>query len=114
MHELSIVEGLLQHIEKLRTTNEFSQVKKIEIVCGKYNCISEEHLQFWFSISAKETNAAQAQISIRHLGDYYFCAQCHKEFPALGTEKTPCPECGGSNLIGGMDNSIYISKLEVD
>ena len=64
MHELSIAEGIIDCIEKQRKKYKFARPKMIELICGKYNCLSEENIQFCFSALTKSTYMEGARLKI--------------------------------------------------
>lgn len=65
MHELSLVEGIIKNIEEQKIKYGFSKVKAVEIICGKYNCLSEDSLQFCFDVAVKTTYMEGARLKIK-------------------------------------------------
>ena len=114
MHEVSIVEGMLEILEEQRQKNNFKKVLRIEIVCGKYNCASEETLSFCFhNVISKDSYLSEAVIEVKRLPEKYGCGSCHKEF-FQETEVAKCPHCESSNIIPQLNSEIYLNQLEVE
>lgn len=86
MHELSIVNGIISHIERQKTEHNFDKVLSVELSCGPYNCISDDNIQFCFNAIAGSSWISGAKVAI-------------KRRPLSGED------C--------HDNAIYITKLEV-
>lgn len=69
MHELAIIQGIIEQIETEKKKNNFSKVNLIEIVCGKFNCASEDNLQFCLDAFAKGTYIEGAVLKLTRLED---------------------------------------------
>ena len=46
MHEVSIIEGLIDLVEAEKVKHHFTRVLEVQINCGIYNCVSQENLEF--------------------------------------------------------------------
>ena len=114
MHELSIVDGIIRSVETQKKKHDFARVKSIEIACGKYSCLSEESLQFYFEIAAQSSFMEGARLNIVRSPDMYRCMDCNAEFSGGGEEGAACPSCGSREIINEIDHSVYIRSLEVE
>jgi len=114
MHEISIAQGILDIVSKEREKHNFSKVTLIEIVCGKYNCLSEEHLTFCFELVAKTPCLEGVKIQVQRLSDKYKCRDCAKKFGEQKGAVLTCPACMSENVDNVLDNHIYLSKIEVE
>lgn len=111
MHEVSIVEGIIESVTQQRSNHNFERIISVEITCGQYNCVDEETLQFCYDIATKGTWLEGAGIMIKRLNEQYQCSVCGKEFFLDGEQKT-C-SCGSDQLIPQINTDLYVSKLEV-
>ena len=115
MHEVSIVEGLIDLVDKQKEKHGFSVVREIHIVCGIYNCTSEENLQFCLKTVAKGTYLEQALIKVHRLPERWECLACRIKFPRENKEVEPsCPQCGASTVVPLLNSELLLDKLEVD
>jgi hydrogenase nickel insertion protein HypA len=112
MHELSIVDGIIRNIEATRRRCRFEKVREIEVSCGKYNCLSEENLQFCFDAVAKSSYLEGAKLKVARREVSYRCSGCGAELSS-DAPAGECPACKGAEITP-EPNSIYIEKLEVD
>jgi len=112
MHELAVVEGILRNIETQREEHHFTRVNKIEITCGRYNCLSQENLQFCFDALAKSTPLEGARLSVKRFKIQYQCQRCGLEFNGRKNSRH-CPTCRSWEIRSKDQNGIYLSKLEV-
>lgn len=86
MHELSIIEGIIHRIDVLRKEHNFLKVKEIVLKSGKYNCLSEQNLQFCFEAITGATYMEGARIKVNRPDD----------------------------KDAGLSNAVYLDKLEVE
>ena len=112
MHEVSIVEGILENLNRQRNEHGLSKVMTIEITCGQYNCADEETLQFCYDTAVKGTWLSSARITIRRLAEQYRCRRCGNEFFLEDGQET-C-QCGSSEIVPQLNSDLYLSKLEVE
>jgi hydrogenase nickel incorporation protein HypA/HybF len=113
MHELSIVEGLLEIVERERRKHHFTRVKSIEITCGRYNCVSQEALNFCLQALGTAAHLAGACCTINRLAENFCCADCGRLFEAQGSGRS-CPACNSDHTIIELRNELYVSALEVE
>lgn len=109
MHDLSLVQGILKNIEKQRKIHGFKKLDSVEILCGKFNCLSEENLQFCFDAAVKSTDLEGAHLKVRRISDGFCCLNCGTESPEQGE----CRICGLSKMAAADSNTIYIRAMEV-
>lgn len=116
MHEVAIIEGLIDIIEKSHTKEKFKKVTLIEVVSGKYNCVSEESLTFCFEVASKNSYLEGAKLVLKRLSEKYRCVSCKKDIleEAVNKDLLVCPYCASSNLIPSLNTEIYLGKLEVE
>ena len=113
MHELALVQGIIGNLEAKKVTHNFTKVCEVEIICGKYNCLSQESLQFCFDAMAKEPYIKGARLKIKRVEAGFECAECDAEFPEPG-KSGACPECGSDSVVDMRGSKMYIKRLEVE
>ena len=80
MHELSIVQGLVSNIEHQKKKYNFDKVLSVDIMCGKYNCLSEETIQFCYDLVTENSYMHGAHIKLLRLTKDCVCMHCRNEF----------------------------------
>lgn len=113
MHEQSIVESLLAvALENAERANT-SRIFKINLVVGEYSGVVEEAVDFYFRFLSRDTIAAEASITYRHVPAKLRCRECDTIF---NPEKNNlhCPKCNEQkvDIIAGRE--LYIDSLEVE
>ena len=114
MHEVAIAEGIFNIIEKEKQQHNFNTVTSIELVCGKYNCVSEEHLAFCFDLITKETYIDGAKLTVTRVPELCTCMDCTKEFEKEDALVLVCPFCSSGKIQEKANYEIYLKSLEVE
>lgn len=114
MHELSLVESLLEMINEYAAENNFQRVLCLYLSMGKFSSVVPETLRFAFHVQAQGTIAEGANIEIEVLPGAVYCFRCGKEFEIEHFDAL-CPECGDSQviLVRGTEE-LKLMELEVE
>lgn len=110
MHELSFIQGIFEQLSALKQEHQFERFNLIELVCGPYNCLAEEQLQFWFDEMGKGGPWQGGKIVVKRLTQPSFCPGCQREW---GEEVDRCPDCQ-EQIARLQAGAVYISRIEVD
>lgn len=113
MHEQSIVESMLAvALENAERANA-SRILKINLIVGDLSGVVDEAMNFYFSFLSKDTIAAQAVLSFKHIPARLRCRNCDIVFSAEQFDFR-CPDCREPQveIIGGRE--LYIESLEVE
>ena len=114
MHELSLIEGIIRSVEEQKKKHGFLKLSAVEVVCGKYNCIAEDNLQFCFDIATQSSWMKGARLKVRRLPGKSVCARCSFEFDLPRRGKRQCPKCSSEEIADIIDNTVYVENLEVE
>lgn len=112
MHEISLLENILEIIESEAKSQGFSQVKKIVLEIGKLSCVEEDALRFGFDVVMKNTLAEDAILEIRQTEGTGVCNQCGKTV-RMETLHDPCSECGFPRVLVTGGREMKINELIV-
>ena len=111
MHEVSIVEGLIDIIKETAKQNNLSNVSMVSLRIGAMRQIVPDALQFAFEIVGKGTVAEGAEIRIREIATRGRCRACDKEFP-VEDYCFICESCGSGDVEVIEGKELYIDTLE--
>jgi len=113
MHEMSLVEGVLQVIEDSAGANDFSRVKTVWLEIGALSGVEPEAIAFCFDLVMKNTLADGARLEIIATEGQGWCHTCGQTV-AVRQRHDPCPVCGGYRVqpVGGME--MKVKELEVE
>ena len=113
MHELSIVEGILEAVIPEVKKYDVSRVLSIKLKIGELSGVVPECINAYFDIAAKETIAEGARIIIEKVPVIIKCPDCGYDGGIrLGNYK--CPQCGGTHfkIISGKE--YFVDSVEAE
>ena len=111
MHEVSVIEEVIRTIRRQRDARGFSRLTRVELVCGRHSCVSEENLRFIFAAASRSSFMEGAVLDLTRLPARWRCRACGEDFE--GEDVSSCPRCGAAPPTPLMDQRLFISHLEV-
>lgn len=113
MHEQSIVESILALALDSAAKAEATRIVKINLVVGELSGVLDEAVSFYFNFLSKNTIAAGAEISFRHIPTQLRCRSCNRVFEPDGSGFR-CPVCQEqqAEIVAGRE--LYVDSLEVE
>ena len=112
MHELSLLENVLEILQDNAATQGFNQVKKVCLEIGRLSCVEPEALRFGFDQVMKNTLADHAELEIIQTDGAGICGQCG-QLVQLETLHDPCAVCGSFEVSITQGNEMKIKELRV-
>lgn len=114
MHELGIMTGVMDAVEKSARQAGATSVLEITLSVGEMTEAIEDALQFAFEVLAENSELSRnAKLTINMIKPRSRCLECgaeyeHDRFHML------CPECGSfaTELLAGRE--LQIDSIEVD
>lgn len=112
MHELGLIQAVMDEITKTAEANNITRVKKVRLVVGKMNGALPDILEFAFSILTPETIFEGAALEVEQVDITLSCPKCGAESVVSEIEYF-CPKCGArARVTGGTE--LYIDYFEGD
>ena len=113
MHEFSVVQSLMDLIERQVEENNAKSVSKVVLKIGKMSGIEPHLLKIAFDTFKEKTVCENAELEMIIQDVVALCEDCKKEF-VIEENKFICPDCKGFNLkiIDGED--MYLMSLEME
>ena len=114
MHELSLVNSLLEIVDDNARRQSFKKINCLYLSMGRLSCIDRAALQFAFDVQAKGTITEGARLAIDVLPAVVYCFTCGVETRQDRFEAV-CPKCGSSQvtLTGGTEE-LRLLEMDVD
>ncbi|GIM28087.1 putative hydrogenase nickel incorporation protein HypA [Clostridium polyendosporum] len=108
MHEVSIVQNVIEIASKKAEENNLKKINKISLRVGELSGVMEDSLVFAFNCVSKGTAAEGAEFEIVKVEATAECEKCKITFKVDHFNKL-CPECNkfSSNIITGYELLIY-------
>lgn len=104
MHELSLVEALIEQLEQTARSEGLQRVTALTVTVGSLSHVSVEALRFCFEACQSGTVAEAAVLVIETETGLARCPACQREAPAQDWLDA-CPSCGhvGRHILSGRD-----------
>ncbi|HET6489211.1 MAG TPA: hydrogenase maturation nickel metallochaperone HypA [Syntrophales bacterium] len=114
MHELSLVESILQIVDEFAAKEGFARVRALRLSCGKLSSVVPQALSFAFEVQSKGSRAEGAALELDILPAAIHCLACGKDIEVDHFE-AQCPECKGYEvlLVGGTEE-LKLIELDVE
>ena len=114
MHELSLIQSLLEMVDELSQEKGFQQVGVLRLSFGRFSCVDPDALQFAFDAESPGTRAEDAKLVFDILPGALYCFSCERE-QKMTSHDLKCPACGGTQIIltGGTEE-LKLMDMEVD
>ena len=114
MHELSLVNELLDIVNQYEQTYHFEKVKSLKLLFGRLSSIDPGALQFAFDVQSRGTKAQDATLIFDIRPVVIRCLTCNQE-SVIERYPAPCPECLSDTVIltGGTE-SLRFLEMDVD
>ena len=113
MHELSVVESILDISLRHAERNGARRIVKINLVLGELTGIVDHCVTFYWDMLARDTIAAEADIGFRKVPVEARCTACGREFAPEELDLT-CPGCGSgpAELTHGRELQVESREIE--
>ena len=112
MHEMSLMQDVLDIIEEASRREGFSKVKKVRLEIGALSCVDPAALDFCFDAVMRGSLAQEAVLEIVSLPGEGWCMTCSKPVE-ISERYDPCPDCGCPVRVTGGE-AMRVKELEVE
>jgi hydrogenase nickel incorporation protein HypA/HybF len=114
VHELPVIQAVLDIVLKHVRLNNVSKVHSIALAVGDLSDLQDDWLQRYFDYVSKNTPAEGARLVIERTPVVLKCGSCAREIPVKSSEikDVVCPGCGNKEftLIAGRE--YFIKSME--
>ncbi|MCX7192791.1 MAG: hydrogenase maturation nickel metallochaperone HypA [Proteobacteria bacterium] len=113
MHEMSLVEGIVQLVEEAARADGCARVKAVWLEIGQLAAVETEALRFCFDAVARDTIADGARLEIIGIPGQGWCMKCEAAV-AIAALYEACPVCGGYQIQVTGGDTMRVKELEVE
>lgn len=108
MHELSLIQNVMQSVEQSAKENGIKRVTKIKLIVGKMTAALPDALEFGFAVLSKGTIFEGAALVIEEKEIVVSCRACGGSFSPGEIISFVCPHCGSrsTEIVAGKELSI--------
>lgn len=114
MHELSIVETLIEQVEKeVLQSGHKGRIVQLDLVIGRLSGVNADSIRFAFDLLSPDTKLAGTNLSIEEPRAVCRCEDCKAE-TEIDELAASCPVCGSLHvaIVGGQD--LMLSSIELE
>ena len=114
MHEMSLVQGLLDQLHTLAAEHKKTKVISLTMEIGPFSGVVIDSFQFGFDILAKEDPLTKdAKLKIICPVASYKCCGCGKQ---IETEQRPesCPSCSETLFSPEGSDDLILQQVEME
>lgn len=113
MHEMSLMQGVLDILQDTAKNQDFSRVKKVWLEIGALAGVDAEAIRFCFDAVTRDTLADGAALDIIHTPGQAWCMQCCQAVE-IAARFEPCPRCEGYRIQVTGGEEMRVKELEVE
>jgi hydrogenase nickel incorporation protein HypA/HybF len=116
MHELPVINSILEIILKHARANQVKKVHAISLVVGALSDLEDEWMQKYFDYVSKDTVAEGARLKIERPPAVVACSSCGHQFEVDKTrmQEAACPECGAQEFSLVSGRGYHIKDMEAE
>ena len=113
MHELAIVEGILEAAVPEAKKHGAERILAIHLRIGELSGVIPACIQEYFTIAAAGTMAENAKLSVERIPAAIECSACGYS-GALGKRRMRCPNCESTDFRLTAGREYFVDSLEVE
>lgn len=115
MHEISLVQGLVQQLRELAAQNQASRIISVTMEIGPLCGVVVDSFRFGFDIiSAEEEFMAGARLIVVIPEVHYTCTGCGKVLVTAESRPDCCPACGELTLFPKGGDDLILRQVELE
>lgn len=112
MHEMSLMQGVLDIIEDA-STGQFTKVTKVWLEIGALSGVDPAAMAFCFDAVMHDTLAQDAELEIIDKPGEGWCMKCSRPVP-ISARYDPCPFCGCHQIQVTGGEEMRVKEIEVE
>lgn len=114
MHEMSIVQALIEQVEiEIRESDEAGVVRGLDVVIGRLSGVHVDSIEFAFEVLSPGTIADGAELRISCPSAVIDCRECSNRQPMDGMSMH-CPNCGSGDVTIEGGRELLLQSIELE
>ncbi|MCF8030492.1 MAG: hydrogenase maturation nickel metallochaperone HypA [Desulfohalobiaceae bacterium] len=108
MHELSVMQGILEVVLRHAANNGVSGVEAVNLQVGSLSHLREEWMQKYFHHLAAGTVAEGAVLRVQRVPAVICCRECGRKYEWQARTGPSCPSCASErgDLVSGREYTV--------
>ncbi len=113
MHEMSIVEALLESVRAEVKAHADTRVLRVDVRIGALRLVIPETLQFCYHAATRDTELADSKLNVTTVAAIARCRQCQSRFP-VEENWFACTQCGALGGVLETGNELDLTGIELE
>lgn len=115
MHEISLVQNLLQQLHDIARENKATRVLRVTMLIGPLSGVVVDSFTFGFAILAREDDLFRdARLDIVVPPALFRCSSCGHQEETSGERPECCPACGDQIIIAAGGDDLILQQVEME
>lgn len=114
MHEVSVVQALLDRVVEECLNNGYKSVRSVKVDIGRASGVVSDALFFAFDALKSDTIAKDASLTINEIDISGRCNDCNREFSSEETFVYECPFCSSWRFTIIKGKELNLIEIEVE
>jgi hydrogenase nickel incorporation protein HypA/HybF len=114
MHELSIVESVVDAVTETAAKYPGATVKSVKLRVGVLAAVVKESLEFCWELATVGTALAGAALVVNTVPIVVHCAACGRDSEVEGVQSLRCPNCGELAADLRQGRELEIESIEIE
>ncbi|HOQ09957.1 MAG TPA: hydrogenase maturation nickel metallochaperone HypA [Syntrophomonadaceae bacterium] len=114
MHELTLMQSVLQTVEQDAAQHGINRINKVKLVIGQLTMALPDSLIFAFEALKPGTMFSDASLIIEERHAQCTCHSCQQEYKLDDYFQFVCPTCGSTDIEVEGGKELYIDYYEGD
>ncbi len=115
MHEISLVQGLLNQLDELASENNKTKVLSITMTIGPLSGVVKDSFEFGFDILSQESDLVRgAELIIETTAVTYRCTTCSASETTTDSRPDQCKDCGEIFLLAEGGDELVLDTVELE
>ena len=114
MHELSIVEALIEQVQReVQRSGQSGRIRRLELAVGRLSGVSCDSLRFAFELLCGDTLVAAAELHIREPKATCRCQACNA-CTEVDEITVRCPGCSSPQITVEGGGELLLESIEIE
>ncbi len=114
MHELSIVESIVDAVTETAAAYPGAKVKSVKLRVGVLAAVVQESLEFCWELATQGTPLAGAALVVITVPIGLHCAACGQDAETEVVQSLRCPNCGELTADLRQGRELEIESIEIE
>lgn len=114
MHELSIVESVVESVTETLRGYPGARVNEVRLRVGALAAVVEDSLQFCYGIATEGTPLAGSRLVVKAVPVTVYCRDCDSVAELESLQSFRCPTCGAASEEVRHGRELEIEAIEIE